>query len=90
MESAGKSLEELSDLVRREGQAVTRALLGAVVRSRGAKEAAARTHVCEECGRTLARQRQLHRRTLESRHGEVEIERPYFSCRHCQRGYHPY
>jgi hypothetical protein len=90
MESAGKSFEELSDLVRREGQAVTRALLGAVVRSRGAKEAAARTHVCEECGRTLARQRQLHRRTLESRHGEIEIERPYFYCRHCQRGYHPF
>jgi hypothetical protein len=68
-ESVGKSFEELSNLVRQEGQAVTGALLGEVVRSRGAKEAAAHTHVCEECGRTLVRQRRLHRRTIESRHG---------------------
>src|SRR5262245_15537710 len=65
-ESAGKSFEELSDLVRQEGQAVTGARLGEVVRSRGAQELAATTHVCEECGRTLARQRQFHRRTIES------------------------
>jgi hypothetical protein len=43
LESAGKTFEELSELVRREGQAVTGALLGEVVRSRGAKELAART-----------------------------------------------
>ena len=90
MASTGKSFEELSDLVRREGQAVTGALLGEVLRSRGTRELAARTHVCEDCGRTLARQRQGHRRTIESRHGELEIERPYFYCRHCQRGYHPF
>ncbi|MEA2627522.1 MAG: hypothetical protein QOD06_3567 [Candidatus Binatota bacterium] len=90
MESARKTFEELSELVRREGQAVTGALLGEVVRSRGAKELAARTHVCEECGRTLARQQQLHRRTIESRHGALELERPYFYCRYCQRGSHPF
>jgi hypothetical protein len=90
MGSASKTFEELSDLVRREGQAVTGALLGEVVRSRGAKALLARTHVCEECGRTLARHRQVHRRTIESRHGELEVERPYFYCRHCQRGYHPF
>ena len=90
MGSAGKTFEELSDLVRQEGQAVTGALLGEVVRSRGAKELAARTHVCEECGRTLARQGHLQRRTIESRHGELEVERPYFYCRQCQRGYHPF
>lgn len=90
MASTGKSFEELSDLVRLEGQAVTGALLGEVLRSRGARELAAHTHVCEDCGRTLARQRQGHRRTIESRHGELEIERPYFYCRHCQRGYHPF
>jgi hypothetical protein len=89
-ESAGKSFEELSDLVRREGQAVTGALLGEVVRSRGAKELSATSHICEECGRSLVRQRQLHRRTIESRHGEMEIERPYFYCRQCQRGTHPF
>src|SRR5437870_3623762 len=90
MESEGKSFEELSDLLRREGQAVTGALLAEVLRSRGARERSAVTHVCEECGRTLSRQRQIHRRTIESRHGEIAIERPYFYCRHCQRGYHPF
>ena len=90
MASTGKGFEELSDLVRQEGQAVTGALWGEVVRSRGAKELTALTHGCEECGRTLSRQRPLQRRTIESRHGELEIERPYFYCRQCRRGYHPF
>ena len=90
MAKEGKTFEELSELVGREGQTVTGALLGEMVRSRGATEAAARTHVCDECGRTLLRQRHLHRRTIESRHGELEVERPYFYCRQCQRGYHPF
>jgi hypothetical protein len=90
VESAGKSFAELSELLRREGQALTGGLLAEVLRSRGARERSANTHSCEECGRTLARQRQLHRRTLESLDGELEIERPYFYCRHCQRGTHPF
>jgi hypothetical protein len=90
MESAGKSFEEWSDLLRREGQAVTGALLGEVLRRRGARELSARPHVGEECGRTLARQRQFHRRTIASRQGESAIERPYFYCRQCQRGIHPF
>jgi hypothetical protein len=32
----------------------------------------------------------LHRRTIASRHEELEIERPYFYCRHCQRGRPPF
>jgi hypothetical protein len=89
-ESEGKSFEELSNLLRREGQVVTGAILEEVLRSRGARERSALTSVCEECGRTLPRQLQLPRRTIESRHGELEIERPYFYCRPCQRGYHPF
>ena len=89
-ESEGKSFEELSELLRSEGQAVTGALLAEVLRSRGAQELSATTHVCEDCGRTLTRQPQLHGRTIESRHGEIEIERPYFYCRHCRRGDHPF
>ena len=58
VESEGKNFEELSELLQREGRALTGALLAEVVRSCGAKEAAARTQVCAECRRTLARQRQ--------------------------------
>jgi len=89
MASAGKSVEELSDLIGREGQAGTGALLGEGLRSRGARELTAKTHVGEQCGRTLVRQRQDHRRTRESRQGESKIERPYVYCRQCQRGSHP-
>lgn len=75
-EIEGKSFEELSELLRSEGQAVTGAILEEVLRSRGAQELSATTHICEECGRTLTRQPKLHGRTIESRHGEIEIERP--------------
>ena len=90
VESEGKNFEELSELLRREGQAVTGVLLAEVLQSRGAKELSAKTHVGADCGRTLPRQLALPRRTIESRHGELEIERPYFYCRPCQRGPHPF
>lgn len=52
MENEGKPFAELSALLQREGRALTGALLTDVLRSRGGKEAAARTHVGAECGRT--------------------------------------
>jgi hypothetical protein len=88
-EIEGKGFEELSDLLRREGQQVSGAVLEEVLKSRGAKARAATRHVCAECGRSLTRQPELHRRTLESRHGEIELERPYFYCKHCRKGYYP-
>ena len=90
VESEGKSFEELSELWRSEGQAVTGAILGEVLRSRGAQELCATTQVGEDWGRTLTRQPQLHGRTIESRHGEIERESPYLYCRHCRRGYPPF
>jgi hypothetical protein len=87
---AGKSFDEISDILLQEGQTVTGAILAEVVKSRGAKQIAATTYVCEECGRTLKRQPKLRRRTIESRHGEIEIERPYFYCKQCRRGYQPF
>jgi hypothetical protein len=86
----GKDFEALSVLLGREGQKLTGALFEEVLKSRGAKERAQDTHVCEDCGRTLKRQRALHTKTVESRHGEVRIERPYFYCKPCRRGYSPF
>jgi len=51
-ESEGKSFEELSDLLRREGRALTGALWAEGVRSRGTKERSAKTQVGADCGRT--------------------------------------
>ena len=38
----------------------------------------------------LKREPQLQCKTIESRHGEIEIERPYFYCRDCRTGYDPF
>lgn len=89
-EVAEKSFEELSDLIGKEGKTVTGAVLEQVIKSRGAKQARAQEYVCEECGRTLKRQKKLQSKTIESRHGEMKIERPYFYCRYCDKGYYPF
>ena len=86
----GKGLEELSKTIRCEGQSVTGAILEEAIKIRGAKQLSATTYVCQECGRTLHRHPKLHERTLETLHGEVKIERPYFYCKHCDKGYHPF
>ena len=89
-ESEGKGFEELSEMLFREGHSVTGAILEEVLKSRGAAERAATAHVCAECGRSLTRQLKLHRRRIESRHREIEVERPYFYCKHCRKGYYPF
>src|ERR1044071_5208265 len=85
-----KGFEQLSELLRRAGQAVTGAVFEQVLKSRGAQARAAITHVCEGCGRSLTRQPKLQRRQLESLHGEIEIERPYFYCKPCRKGCYPF
>lgn len=86
----GKDFEALSTVLGREGQKLTGALFEEVLKSRGANERGQEMHICEECGRTLKRQKQMHSRTVESRHGEVTVERPYFYCKHCRGGYFPF
>jgi hypothetical protein len=46
-EVEGKGFEEMSELLRREGKAVTAAVFEEVLKSRGAKQRLAATHVCE-------------------------------------------
>ena len=89
-EIGGKDFEALSALLGREGQKLTGTLFEEVLKSRGVKQRGQDTHICEDCGRTLKRQKQLHTKTVESRHGEVKIERPYFHCQPCRRGYYPF
>ncbi|MBK7996599.1 MAG: hypothetical protein IPK14_25480 [Blastocatellia bacterium] len=38
----------------------------------------------------LTKQPQMRSRIVESLNGEIEIERPYFYCKSCQKGYQPY
>jgi len=85
----GKGFEELSELLRREGKSVTGAIFEEGLKSRGAKQRLATTQVCEGCGRTLTRQPKLQSRKVESLHGEIEIERPYFYCKPRRKGSSP-
>jgi hypothetical protein len=87
---AGQSFEGIGELLRQEGRSVTGAILQEVIRSQGAREQARDSYVCQGCGRILRRQPTLRSRTIESLHGEIEIERPYFYCKACQRGYQPF
>lgn len=89
-ETEGKGFEELSELLRREGKLVTGAIFEELLKSRGAAERLATTQVCEGCGRSLTRQPKLQSRTVESLHGKIEIERPYFYCKHCRKGSAPF
>lgn len=84
-----KDFQEISELMRQEGQSITGAILQEVIRSRSMAEKARQSYVCPECGRTLRGQRKLRQRTVESLHGEISIERPYFYCKACERGYQP-
>lgn len=70
-EIEGKDFEEISDLLLREGQGVTGAVLEEALKSRGAQARAATMRVCEECGRSLTRQPDLHRlKTRNSPRGD--------------------
>lgn len=64
-ETEGKDFEALSALLGREGQELTGAIFEEVLKSRGAKERSQDTQVCEACGRTLKRQKQLHTKTVD-------------------------
>jgi hypothetical protein len=86
---AGKDFEEISELLFREGKAVTNGIFAEVIKSEGAEFMAATTHVCQECGRTLCSQGIMSRK-VESRHGVMRIERPYFYCKPCKQGYFPF
>lgn len=89
-EVEGKGFEELSELLRRAGKSVTGAVFEEVLKSRGAQERLATTQVCAGCGRSLTRQSKLQSRKVESLHGSVEIERPYFYCKPCGKGFYPF
>jgi hypothetical protein len=44
--------------------------------------------VCPQCRRVLKR-RGMHKRSIETMAGAIELERPYFYCAHCSLGIYP-
>ena len=79
-------LSEIEDLAleleREMGQVLTQLL----VESQGTSRADA--VACPTCQHPMTYKGQK-RRYLRTRSGEVQVERPYYYCRHCRRGHFP-
>jgi hypothetical protein len=85
----GKDVEEISNLLREEGKKITAALFEHMINSLAKEELQAKTHPCPECNRTLKSSRNM-RRTIDTQHGRIALQRPYFYCKPCHRGSYPF
>ena len=85
----GKDVEEMSNLLREEGKNVTAAIFEQMINSLGREELQAKTYPCPECNRTLKSSRNM-RRTIDTQHGRIALQRPYFYCKPCHRGSYPF
>lgn len=85
----GKDVEEISNLLREEGKKLTAVLFEQMINSLGKEELQAKTHACPECNKTLKSSRNM-RRTIDTQHGRIALQRPYFYCKPCHRGSYPF
>jgi hypothetical protein len=84
-----RDVEDMSNLLREEGKNVTAAIFEQMINSVGKDELQAKTHICPECNRTLKSSRNM-RRTIDTQHGRIALQRPYFYCKPCHRGSYPF
>jgi uncharacterized protein with PIN domain len=76
-------IEEMALKVRQEvGQTITQTLAG---EESGQQEVEV---VCQECQQVM-RYKGRKRKWLKTRSGDVQIERPYYYCEQCRKGYFP-
>lgn len=85
----GKDLEQISTQLLTQGQVITGALLQEVLKTRGAEEIARTQYPCPHCGDILCKKGDKSR-DVETRHGKISVERPYFYCATCENGYFPF
>jgi hypothetical protein len=85
----GKDLEQISTHLLEQGQLITGALLQEVIKTRGTKEIERTQFPCPGCGDILCKKDDKSR-DIETRHGKVSVERPYFYCEGCESGYFPF
>ncbi len=83
----GPTLLELSERVMASRLTLLSACLETVIRKRYAAELAQTEAVCA-CGRRLFRRR-LDPKEISTLHGRITLDRPYFYCDPCGRGFHP-
>ena len=83
----GKDFQAVSELLKEQGQQVTGAIFSQLLNAIASEsDTTARCPQCQSvCG--------IHSkagRTLESLHGDLKIERPYFYCNTCFIGFAPF
>jgi hypothetical protein len=86
---AGKDFEQISDQLLKQGQQITGALMAEVLKTVGSKELDRVQYPCPGCGDILYK-RSDKSRDVESRHGSINVHRPYFYCGSCAVGYFPF
>jgi hypothetical protein len=82
------SLQDLTEAVFAERQELTGAIAKALVEQRHAQALGQKSVACPGCGRLL-HARDPVPRTVETMVGEVSLERPYFYCVRCEKGFYP-
>jgi len=79
------SLSDIERLVRRAGQDVMQELTGTLVNAEAQSE---ENRSCPECGRKM-RYKGRKKREVITETGEVSLERGYYYCPSCKKGFFP-
>ena len=85
----GKDVEDISNHLREGGKIITAAIFEQMINSLGKEELEAKIHACPECNKTLKSPRNM-RRSIDTQHGRIALQRPYFYCKPCHRGSYPF
>ena len=88
MKEEPASLEALTKAVFARRQELTGGVTEALIRQRHAEALGQERAACPQCGGSV-RSRGLVSRTVETMVGEMTLERPYFYCGQCKRGFYP-
>jgi uncharacterized protein with PIN domain len=85
MEGAPQTLSEMEAMTLKIGQAVKERMMQEFVTAAAEPEGAQR---CEACGGKL-RRKGKRKKWVATQAGEVQVERDYYYCEACQRGFFP-
>ena len=88
MKEEPASLDALTKAVFARRQELTAGVTESLIRQRHADGLGQERAACPQCGGSV-RSRGLVSRTVETMVGEMTLERPYFYCGRCKRGFYP-